>query len=340
MEKKYQVFVSSTYKDLIEERKKVIQTLLELDCIPVGMELFPASDDDQWSFIQSVIDDCDYYILILAGRYGSCSEQGIGYTEMEYQYALETNKPIIAFLYENPDELPVNKTDDNAELKKKLLDFRALTQKKLCKYWKTPNELGGVVATSLLQLKKRSPAIGWVKADLVPDESATKEILRLKNEIDTLKQELEKSKLTSGIDISTLSQGEDGFIVKCRVSFYCGFTSTNEDYEITLSWNTIFSILSPSLIDEASNFSLRGKINSYLVEQMKPKIVCEYGENVSHFNCYISTSSFDTIIVQLRALNLIEKSEKNRSVKDKETYWKLTHHGDDVMVGLRAIKNS
>jgi hypothetical protein len=60
--------------DLLEERKEVIQALLELDCIPVGMELFPASDDDQWSFIKSVIDDCDYYVLILAGRYGSCSE--------------------------------------------------------------------------------------------------------------------------------------------------------------------------------------------------------------------------------------------------------------------------
>ncbi len=49
MEKKYQVFVSSTYKDLSEERQEVMQALLELDCIPVGMELFPAADDDQWT---------------------------------------------------------------------------------------------------------------------------------------------------------------------------------------------------------------------------------------------------------------------------------------------------
>jgi hypothetical protein len=47
MEKKYQVFVSSTYRDLSEERQEVMQALLELDCIPVGMELFPATDDDQ-----------------------------------------------------------------------------------------------------------------------------------------------------------------------------------------------------------------------------------------------------------------------------------------------------
>ena len=44
MEKRYQVFVSSTYTDLQEERLKVMQTLMRLDCIPAGMELFPAID--------------------------------------------------------------------------------------------------------------------------------------------------------------------------------------------------------------------------------------------------------------------------------------------------------
>lgn len=70
MEKRYQVFVSSTYEDLQEERREVMQALLELDCIPAGMELFPASSENQWSLIKRVIDDCDYYLLIIAGRYG------------------------------------------------------------------------------------------------------------------------------------------------------------------------------------------------------------------------------------------------------------------------------
>jgi hypothetical protein len=34
------------------------------------MELFPAADEDQWSLIIGVIDECDYYLLILGGRYG------------------------------------------------------------------------------------------------------------------------------------------------------------------------------------------------------------------------------------------------------------------------------
>lgn len=60
MEKRYQVFVSSTYENLLEPRQEVMQALLELDCIPAGMELFPAADDDQWTLIKRVIEDCDY----------------------------------------------------------------------------------------------------------------------------------------------------------------------------------------------------------------------------------------------------------------------------------------
>lgn len=52
MEKRYQVFVSSTYADLKDERQHVLQALMEMDCIPAGMELFPATDEEQWEFIK------------------------------------------------------------------------------------------------------------------------------------------------------------------------------------------------------------------------------------------------------------------------------------------------
>ena len=92
MEKRFQVFVSSTFTDLVDERRAVIQALLELNCIPAGMELFPASSDEQWTVIQRVIDDCDYYLVIVAGRYGSIDAGGINYTEKEYDYAVASGK--------------------------------------------------------------------------------------------------------------------------------------------------------------------------------------------------------------------------------------------------------
>ena len=71
MDKRYQVFVSSTYEDLQEERREVMQALLKMNCIPTGMELFPAADDDSLTLIQRFISDCDYYIVIVGGRYGT-----------------------------------------------------------------------------------------------------------------------------------------------------------------------------------------------------------------------------------------------------------------------------
>ncbi|HSP50009.1 MAG TPA: DUF4062 domain-containing protein [Pseudolabrys sp.] len=82
MDKRYQVFVSSTFADLKDERQAVLQALLSLDHFPAGMESFLASDDDAWTLIKGVIDDSDYYVLVFGGRYGSTNHAGVGYTEM------------------------------------------------------------------------------------------------------------------------------------------------------------------------------------------------------------------------------------------------------------------
>ncbi len=165
MDRRYQVFVSSTYTDLIEERQHVMQALLELDCIPAGMELFPAADDDQWTLIKSVIDESDYYLVIIAGRYGSLSNNGISYTQQEYEYALNKGKPTIAFLHKDPGKLIDERTEKTDEGKILLRKFREQVQKRMCKHWTTPDELGSVVSRSLVQLIKRKPGIGWIRGD-------------------------------------------------------------------------------------------------------------------------------------------------------------------------------
>lgn len=124
MDKRYQVFVSSTYVDLKEERQKVNQTLMEMDCIPAGMELFPATDEEQWEFIKKIIDDCDYYLLIVGGRYGSLSSEGVSYTEQEFDYAVEKGIRVIALIHGAPGMLAADKTDGTDEARRKLEVFR------------------------------------------------------------------------------------------------------------------------------------------------------------------------------------------------------------------------
>ena len=209
MDKRYQVFVSSTYEDLQEERKEVMQALLELDCIPAGMELFPASNDDQWTLIKSVIDDCDYYLLIVGGKYGSTNEEGTSYTQMEFEYALEAKKPIISFLPQNPDSIPSGKTEKDPQKVEKLEHFKEIAKKKMVRFWTSPADLGSKVSRSMIKLIKEYPAIGWVKANEITNEKAVQEITRLQNENDILKQKIEKMSTNPPEGTEGLAQGTD-----------------------------------------------------------------------------------------------------------------------------------
>lgn len=56
LDKRYQIFISSTYKDLIEERQKVTQAILKLYHFPIGMEMFHADNKEQWCQIKNTID--------------------------------------------------------------------------------------------------------------------------------------------------------------------------------------------------------------------------------------------------------------------------------------------
>lgn len=53
----------------------MIEELLNNEYFPASMEYFAASDMDQFEYIKKVIDDSDYYILILAGKYGTIEKR-------------------------------------------------------------------------------------------------------------------------------------------------------------------------------------------------------------------------------------------------------------------------
>lgn len=174
MQKKYQVFVSSTYEDLIEERKEVTQALLECGCIPTGMELFPASSKKQWEIIKRVIDDCDYYLLVLAGRYGSYGKDDdgkqVGYTEMEYDYALKTGKPIIVFIHNDINSIPLCKCEQTKKGQSRLNKFRKkVSDVRMVQYWTNKDNLKSAVLQSVPAMVQASPTKGWIRAGDIID---------------------------------------------------------------------------------------------------------------------------------------------------------------------------
>lgn len=122
-DKKYQVFISSTYEDLKEERKAVEETIIRSGDFPVGMEAFPAADEEQFDFIKTVIAQCDYYVLIVAGRYGSLAPDGKSYTEKEYDYAVEVGVPVLVMIREEREKLPAHHSELDGHKREKLDSF-------------------------------------------------------------------------------------------------------------------------------------------------------------------------------------------------------------------------
>ncbi len=181
MNKKYTVFLSSTYDDLQEERREVIHALLELDCIPCSMETFPADDDEQFEFIKSIIDECDYYVLIVAGRYGSIGKNGRSFTEMEYRYVLEKGKPVFSFIHNDINSISFQKSESSPVNREKLDAFiKYVSNGKMVKFWNGKEDLAGKVSRTMISAIERHPSVGWIRGsfdtDIIPSTFAGEDL--------------------------------------------------------------------------------------------------------------------------------------------------------------------
>ena len=146
---RYQIFVSSTFQNLQEERQAILKSILKLNQFPAGMEIFPAANDSAWDLIEKVIKDSDYYVLVIGGKYGSMDETGISYTEKEYDFAVSQRIPVLAFLHSDPETIPVGKSEKDAGLREKLETFKLKVERHHCNYWRTMDELKENVLASV-----------------------------------------------------------------------------------------------------------------------------------------------------------------------------------------------
>ncbi len=192
MQSKYQIFISSTYEDLKEERERVIKAILEMGHIPVGMEMFSAGVESQWNIIKRRIEESDYYLVVVANRYGSTDDDRVSYTEREYDYAIGQNVPAIGFLLDDTAPWPTIRNDSDSTTKKRLEDFKVKLKKRLVKFWKTKEDLAASIVLALTPLMTEQPRPGWVRGSEVPSAAALNELSRLSLENSELREQLAK----------------------------------------------------------------------------------------------------------------------------------------------------
>jgi hypothetical protein len=329
LDKRYQVFVSSTYADLKDERQKVLQTLMEMDCIPSGMEMFPASDEEQWEFIKKIIDDCDYYLLIIGGRYGSLSNDGISYTEKEYLYAVEKGIKVIAFLHESPEALSVSKTDIDPELMQKLSEFRSqVATGRLVKYWNHANELPGLVALSLTKTIKTYPAVGWIRADNQTSSESLSEINELRKQNEKLRQSMSELSVKPKVAINNLADYSE--VIELKGTYKKQWNGSSYSWRTEMSWQDIFSCIAPYLLEIPSDSSVKITLKKNAVG----RVVKEY------FESNMDDQIFQTIKIQLMALGLVDVNYSKTTKGGMTLFWKITEAGKSLMLELRTIRNT
>src|SRR5258706_1618873 len=166
--KRLQVFVSSTFDDLITERQAAVEAILTAGHIPAGMELFTSGDESQMEVIKQWIDESDVYLLILGGRYGNIEPTtGKSYIQLEYEYAVEKNKPLFACVIKPPAievrvKLHGTKVIETSE-PKKLEAFRTVVLSKLVKMWEDTKDIKIAISETLAHLIRRDDLRGWVR---------------------------------------------------------------------------------------------------------------------------------------------------------------------------------
>jgi len=342
VEKRYQVFLSSTYADLTEERAAVIQAILDIGHLPAGMEMFPAANEDQMTLIKQVIDESDYYVVVVAGRYGSVDAQGVSYTEQEYDYAVESGIPILGFVHGDPDKIEQGKTDQNDKARKRLAEFRKKVEQRMVKHFTSSAELGGHVTTSLMRAIRTSPRVGWVRGDKAMTVEIEREILDLRQQLAKAEDERESAQQALIEDSSGLAQGNDSVTIPLIVKGWDPEKSARRSVNLTATttWDALFGDVGPIMVDEALDQDVRQRVASHLggadiSRDDRLKVKGWQDLKLSVYN-----DDWDMIQVQFRALGLIDKGQKKRTVTDTRKWLSLTEKatGTSPSCALSGVK--
>ena len=308
--KKYQVFVSSTFKDLLEARMATSLALLQLGCIPEGMESFAPSDKDQWQTIRESIDGCAFYVVIAGGRYGTIvpetiapNPEGFSFTEMEYRYAKERGIPVLPFLHKSPESLlkgDQEKEGETDEKREKLQKFRAkLETEKTPGHWGTKGELRTELSRGLSPLLGASKRPYWARSDISAMQEA-QSALRAKVKKIVRREGKKKITIRYSLEIS----GNNG---------------------IEFAWNDIFRrvLFTGMIVGGIPEYDVKSRIDDLLTERVT-------GDTL-HGKVSVSNDDFEKIMVKFHHFEWLTCYEDADYRGNDVLHWKLTPEGKQAM---------
>lgn len=328
MNKKYQVFISSTFIDLIDERNAAVEAILKAGHIPAGMELFKAGRS-QLETINNWIDESDIYLLILGKRYGSIDdESNISYTQLEYEYALsKENFPVFSIILKDEyvNQKLINGKNKNELYEENNIDkydnFLDLVKTQIVSFAGSIAEVKLAIHENIPDIEKSYILDGWVKASIGSNEIIIKELNDLKKAsenatvtADEIKYDLEEEiNKTIRIFGKRTERMGSGYSISNR--------TTNESAE--LSYKNIFCRLAPHLLEHPNDASIKSKIEDIVVSI----------SSISNSGSFlINDEPFQKIKIHLSKIGLTSTKYSKTTKGGMSLFWNITKLGRDKMI--------
>lgn len=328
--KRYQVFISSTFRDLEEERRMVMQAVLRHHCFPAGMELFVATNTNLWDYIKQIIDDSDFYVLIVAGKSGSTHpEKKISYTEMEYDYAVSKGKNILRFVHRNIENLPPDKRElgSEQELQRSFIK-KLLNSSKGASLWDTQAELSnGVIAALHVEIQK-GEAIGWVRGD----EDGIRHVLtNARSTIQDLQSQISLQNLKCDVPAAEIAD-EDHLVfipfkyVEERSSENENFGSTSDSSCLEIRLGNFYRTILPALRNGLYYYNFVNEVKDHIRTTMLAPDSSYYKVN----EVIVDASKCSELWYHMIAVDIIEH--------DTNDSYKLSKFGNRLLMNLSVLR--
>lgn len=324
LDKRYQVFISTSGKDMQPERMVLSQTLVGMGFFSWGLEQrTPLST----AFSRRQIDDCDYFLLLVGSQYGEQSVSGVGYMQLEYIYAVTKQKPIIVFMHEDPTSRPQSLHDEKPELREKFLEFRKQLQQEVDQVitYRTLRDLELAVRSNMLQMLERYPVVGWVRPQNI--QILQDEIDALKAKLTQLQAEIKPKEAEPFLIVSKVAMYES-FSFEYRMHAYQDGNFKEVKAMRDMTWAQILLLLGETFKEPMSEEYFSKALNDYLNDTGLQDARREMPRAHAVARAQINVRALHNIKVQMRQNDWIipiGRDDRQRML------WQVTEKGEKLL---------
>ena len=324
LDKRYQVFISTSGSEMQPERMILAQTLVGMGFFSWGLEQrTPLST----AFARRQIDDCDYVVILLGSAYGEQSVSGVGYMHLEYIYAVTKQKPVIVFMHDDPAARDAALHDDKAELREKFQEFRKLLQHEADQVfsYRSLRDLEMAVRLNLPQMLERYPVLGWVRpqnTQLLQDE-----IDRLKSKLEQLETESGKREADPFLSLPKVSMHEV-FAFEYRMHAYQDGNFKELKVQKEMTWAQLLSVLGATFVHPTPEEFFSKRMNEYLNETGLKDARAEMPRAHAVARAQINIRALHSIKMQMRQNEWIVQSGRDDR---QRMLWLITPKAQKLM---------